>query len=460
MPKIQTACPNCGQPIVADVTQVIDIDQEPQLKEKLLSGGLNIAQCQHCGFQGQLPVPLVYHDSEKELLLTFNPPDPNLSMEERERKMAPLLKEVTDNLPPEKRKGYLFQPQSMMSMDSLIKNVLKADGVTEEMMEDQQKKVNLLQRLLSVEGETQIEIIQQNQELIDEEFFAIFSQLAQRLIASQDEGVIQKVQDLQDHLLQETDVGQRIKRESEEIEKARASLEKLGQNLTREKLLDLVAQAPNEERVRALASLARPAMDYAFFQRFTERIENAEAEERKTLVNRRNVLLKVTKEIDQQVEARLSSAREKIDQIAEAENISESVMNNISFVDEFFVQALSSEIEKAKQEKDDQRLEKLQKIFTVIEEMSTPAEFKVIDELLEVADDEAALTEMIRQKRDQLTDEFMGNLTNILNQVEQRVQELEGEEKARQEDVLQRLEKVHSKVLKQSMESKFKGEGS
>lgn len=145
MPKIQTSCPNCKQPLIADVHQVIDANENPQLKELLLAGGLNMAQCQVCGFQGQLPVPLVYHDREKELLLTFTPPEAGKTMEEKERTLAPLLKQITESLKPEERKGYLFQPQAMLTMNSLVKNVLKADGITEEMIEAQQEQMRLLE---------------------------------------------------------------------------------------------------------------------------------------------------------------------------------------------------------------------------------------------------------------------------------------------------------------------------
>ncbi len=67
MPKIQTSCPNCQQPIIAEIQQVIDVGRNPQAKDLILSGELNMALCQVCGFQGQLPVPVVYHDAEKEL---------------------------------------------------------------------------------------------------------------------------------------------------------------------------------------------------------------------------------------------------------------------------------------------------------------------------------------------------------------------------------------------------------
>lgn len=149
MPKIQTSCPNCKQPIIAEIQQVIDVGKNPGLKEALLAGGINFAQCQVCGFQGQIPVPIVYHDAKKELLYTFSPPDANKTMVEKETALAPLLKKIIDNVTPEERKGYFFQPQAMLSMESLVKNILLEDGITEEMINDQQKKIKLLDTLLT-----------------------------------------------------------------------------------------------------------------------------------------------------------------------------------------------------------------------------------------------------------------------------------------------------------------------
>ena len=458
MPKVQAQCPNCQQPIAVEVTQVIDVGKNPQLKQKLLSGSMNIIQCPHCGFQGQLPTPMVYHDPDKELLLTYNPPEAGLSMEERERKMAPLLKKVTQELPPEERKGYLFQPQTMMSMESLVKRVLKEDGITEEDIEDQEQKVRLLQKLLSKDGKELEEIIQENEDMIDREFFMIFSQIAQRLVATQNEENVKKIQELQESLLDNTEIGRQIRKESQELEKARSDLERIGQNLTRNTLLEMIEKATNKERVKALASLARPAMDYQFFQMFTEKIEQLEGEERKSLIEKRNVLLKLTKEIDQQIEDRISQAKEILDTIIKADPIKKGVMENISYIDEFFIQALTSEIELAKKEDNKERLERLQEVLSTIEEISTPAEFKLIDELLEAADNDEKLEQKISLHSEEITEEFMDNLTNILNQVEERKKELTGSDKEKQEDVLERLEKVHQKVLKASMEKKFKAD--
>ena len=305
MARIQTSCPNCSQPLVAEIFQVIDVSKDRQLKEVLLAGGLNFAQCQVCGFQGQLPVPLVYHDKEKELLLTFSPPDTTKTMEQKEAAMAPLLKQIIDNLEVKDRKGYLFQPQTMLTMNNLVKNVLLADGITEEMIQSQQDKMKLLDTLFSQEEEQIRKTVQENNANIDREFFAIFAEIAQRILSSQDEAAAGKVKTVQDILMAESDIGKEILAETIEIQAATKSLEALGDNLTRASLLELVISAPNLERVKALAGLVRPAMDYEFFQTFTERIEKTDDKHRKDLIEKRNLILKVTQEIDAQVELRI-----------------------------------------------------------------------------------------------------------------------------------------------------------
>ncbi len=50
MPQTQTSCPRCRQPVVADITQLFDMNQDPTAKQKLLSGAFNLIQCQSCGY--------------------------------------------------------------------------------------------------------------------------------------------------------------------------------------------------------------------------------------------------------------------------------------------------------------------------------------------------------------------------------------------------------------------------
>jgi len=85
--------------------------------------------------------------------------------------MGPLIKQVTDRLPPEKRKGYLLSPRANLTYDSLMESILGKDGITPEMIKGQQERVQFLERLMQVTTkDVRTELIQQNEKIIDEQF--------------------------------------------------------------------------------------------------------------------------------------------------------------------------------------------------------------------------------------------------------------------------------------------------
>src|SRR4030042_525840 len=132
MPKTRINCPNCRQPIMADIDQLFEAGQDPTVKQKILSGSFNLASCPNCGFNGMIATPLVYHDPNKELLLTYFPPELGLAINEQERIIGPLITKVTNSLPQEKRKAYLLQPQAMFTLQTMLERILAADGITKE----------------------------------------------------------------------------------------------------------------------------------------------------------------------------------------------------------------------------------------------------------------------------------------------------------------------------------------
>jgi DNA-directed RNA polymerase subunit RPC12/RpoP len=52
MPRTRIACPNCRQPVEANINQLFDVGVDPTLKQIVLSGAINHIQCPHCGYQG------------------------------------------------------------------------------------------------------------------------------------------------------------------------------------------------------------------------------------------------------------------------------------------------------------------------------------------------------------------------------------------------------------------------
>lgn len=239
MPQTRTPCPRCRQPVLAEINQLFDVNADPEAKKRFLSGQFNLIHCPSCGYEGQVATPIVYHDPAKELLLTYFPPELGLPLNEQERIIGPLITRVTKNLPPEKRKAYLFRPQTVLTMQGLMERVLEGEGITHEMIQAQQQRLNLLQRLLSASSDAaRAEIIKQEESLIDESFFALSNQLLEASIADHDEQSAKALADLQKLLLESTEIGKNIQVQAKETEAAIKSLQEASKKgLTREKLL-------------------------------------------------------------------------------------------------------------------------------------------------------------------------------------------------------------------------------
>jgi hypothetical protein len=203
MPKTRINCPNCHQPVVADVEQLFDIGVDASAKSRLLSGATNMIRCSACGYQGNLATPVVYHDPQKELLLSFVPSELGLPMNEQERIIGPMINKVVSDLPQEKRKGYLFRPQTMLTFQGLIERILEADGITREMLQAQQQRMNLLQRLMEASSDdVRAEIAKQNDNLIDGDFFNLLRRIAEMAAMNGDRESTSQMSNLQKQLRQ------------------------------------------------------------------------------------------------------------------------------------------------------------------------------------------------------------------------------------------------------------------
>lgn len=420
MPQTQIQCPNCKQPVTADVQQLFDVNVDPQAKERLLGGAVNVVRCPHCGYQGNLATPLLYHDPAKEFLLTYFPPELNLPLEEQEKTIGPLIQRVVDNLKQEERKGYLFKPQQMFTYQTLIEKVLAGEGVTKEMLDAQKKRLDLLQRLLTLPEDSLDEVIKQEEELIDAEFFTLMNRLFQGGMASGDEATARKLSEVQNKLLEHSRFGRKLKQEAEEIEAARKSLEDAGEGLTREKLLNLlVAAADNEARLNALVSLARPGLDYVFFQQLSEKLDSVEGDEKIKLAKLREDLLEITSRIDQELQGRLKQAQANLEILLQVEDPGEALMQNPGVLDDFFLQALNQSLAKAQQEKEVERQAKLQTLLTTIQQLITPGyNPALLDELMEAPDDEAR-NQVIETHQEEITPEFVESLSGMLVQLQE-----------------------------------------
>ncbi len=449
MPKTQVNCPSCRQPVVVEVQQVFDVAEDSLAKQKLLSNSVNFLHCPFCGYQGMLALPIVYHDPNKELLLTFFPPDLKTPINEQEKQIGPLINRIIDRMPQEKRKAYLLQPQNMLTYQTLVEKVLEADGITKEMIEEQQKKVRLLERLLTTPKEDRVAIIKQEEDQFDLGFFSIFSSILQSVLDQGDEASKNELVELQQQLYENTKVGKELKQLSRETENALKSLQEAGkEGLTREKLLEVILNAKTDTEISTIVGLTHSGMDYVFFQLLSEKIEAASNDEEKhKLLDLREKLLKQIEEINNQIKTEMNKSKDNLERILQAENIEEEVTKNPEVINDFFIQNIQNEIAYARQKGDSERLNKLDQLMGVIEKYSAPLrQIKLLETMLEI-EDETALDKLIEEHQDELTDDFISLLNNVI---------AEYEKSAKDVNLLNKLKLIYRKVLRISMRAKIK----
>ena len=451
MPQTQIACPRCKQPITANVEQLFDVSADPGAKQRLLGGLSNMARCPHCGFEGRLATPIVYHDADKELLLTYFPAELAMPVTEQERLVGPMITQVTNRLAPEKRKAYLFKPVANLTYESMIETILGKDGITPEMIKAQQERLNLIDRLLAASGaDTRSQLIKDSAALVDEQFFILFSRLLQAGLGGGQEARAKQLAEVQEQLLNETEIGRRLKESAGELEAAAKSLQEAGPNLTREKLLELLIAAPNEARLKAYVSLARAGLDYVFFQTLTEKIEKAAGEEKKKLEALREKALDLVNDIDKQLEARYKQAQELIDRILAEEDVAKATQANLEAFTQDAVDIVQSLHRQASEKNDYARMGKLQKMIEVLQAASAPPpEVAFIEKLLEAPED--SVEKMLAANEALVNDAFMESLNGLVAQLNAQAEQGSAEAKK----LAPKLQSIYKTALKYSMKKKM-----
>lgn len=446
MPPAPTTirCPNCKSPIQAPIEQLLDVGRDPGAKARLLSGSLNRVRCPVCGFNGQVGSPLVYHDPDKELLLTFVPVELGLPQAEQERVIGALINQAIQGLPAERRKAYLFQPQPTLTLASLVERVLGADGITHEDLESQRGRLRLLEDLLRTEPDRVQAFVAEHDGELDEPFF----QLATLALDGTPEGEAREAALARlDAALEGSSTGKRLKARQDEVRAAVESLRQAGEGLTREKLLALFLEAPNADRVDALASLTRPALDYAFFQILSERIEAAAGEDKARLTGLRTRLLEVTQKIDQVQQARVEQSAAVLQALLEAQDLDPALRQVAPYIDELFLGLLRGNLQAARERGDGRTSERLEEIDRRVQALireSLPAGMRLAQQILE-SKDEAEAERLIDASLESLDEDFLGALLGTADRLEQSGESASAE----------KLRRLHRRALRASMKKKL-----
>lgn len=399
------SCPNCSAQFPTLVEQAFDVGQDPTAKHRFLQGHFNVAQCPQCGMQFRLTTPIVYHDPEKELLVTHVPVELNMAPNEKEKILGSLTRTIINALPNEARKGYLLQPRASLTLQGMLDLILEADGVTREMIEGQRAKVDLIRQMAEAGEDALPGLIETHDAEIDFPFFELLAALAQTAVQGGDVNTAQQLANLREQLLQHSSLGKETMAQAELIEKTAQELNELGDGLNREVLLERVlAASGNDAQVAALVTLARGLVDYEFVMQLTKHIEAASEADKPGLIATRELVLDTLNQIDATAKQRSQQAASLLQHLVQAPNLEEAVMRLLPELDDTFMAILAQNYEMAQQAKRDDLAERLRQIGDVIlkvMDQASPPEVRFVNMLLGQEDDDVAL-QIIKEQAGQL----------------------------------------------------------
>jgi hypothetical protein len=382
------------------VEQIFDVKDDPSAKARILNGIINIARCPHCGAQGAMNAPFLYHDPEKELALVYMPMEVGGDRQQREQTIGRLTRRVMDQLPSEERKAYLLQPEVFLTMDNLTKRILKEEGVTEEMLEEQRQKAELLQRMVGAASDEALEaMITANDGTIDETVFYMLTTNLELAQSAGKEQAAQRLRHVREKLLALSTEGQAIQARNE-------MLEALRDEPNRDKLLELLVQAKEKETREMLVAFGRPLLDYLFFQNLTSKIEAASgAEEKKRLTELRKEVLDIRDQLDKEAQALYGARAALLRDLLTSDNPEELARRRITEIDDAFLNVLGSNLQEAHRAENEDALNALREIWNVViglMEEAMPPELRLINRLT-AAEDEEEIERLLAENRNLVT---------------------------------------------------------
>jgi hypothetical protein len=390
-----------------------------------------------------MATPLLYHDPENELFMVHVPMEMNLPHEEQQRLIGQLVQEVMRSIPAEQRRGYMLQPQEIISYQTFIEKILETEGITPEVIARQREQSQLLQTLATASKDVVDELLKERADEIDETFFAMLHSLIEMAQEQDDEEQLLKLINLQARLYTDTEVGR-------ELEKRQSALRRLQKEarkkeaLTPEMLLDHVVQNMEDDAtVDALIAIGQQAFNYEFFSLLTERIEGAakahDKERAKQLTTLRERLLDLQRELQEQSRKVLQQATDTLQAILDAEDTKAAINANLGRIDDTFMYVLSAMIAQAQQEGRDNQVVALKEVQNLImeeAERQVPPEIRVVNKLLRAETEEAQRA---------VIEENLGLLSPRLVEVLDRLAD-ELSEDGGGDDVIERVRKIKAMV--------------
>jgi hypothetical protein len=341
-------CPSCAVRFNAPIENIIN-GQDLSLKSAFLQNRLNVIRCPQCGRVNPLSIPLLYYDLEKELAHVFLPNGLQMTTADQERIIGSLTNGLVNTMPQEQLKFYLLNPKPFLSMESMIKSILEADGITKEMFEAQKAKITLLEEFLKMSDEASLKAkVKDNDHLLDREFFEILTASMQAAQYEGNQAGAQALFALRAFLAQESSQG----------EQAVAAIDQeLGIVYLKNAsdLLNKLQNAKSDEEFEHWVANGHQLLDYQFFQTLTEQIDAAaqakDKAKEKELKALRTKILDTKGRQEEESQAALQKSAALLQEILRSETPQITLEENLEELDETFFALLSANIQEARRRK-------------------------------------------------------------------------------------------------------------
>src|SRR5262245_2170212 len=352
-------CPNCRTQFTAPVENIID-GQDPAKKSALLQGQLNLVQCPQCRAVFTALVPVLYYDLEKELAFVLVPPELHLSGPAQEKTIGSLTNTLINQLPTEQRKFYLFNPKLFLSLESLIKAILEAEGITEEVLQAQAARVKLIEDFLQSPDEATLkEKVKAHEAELDEDFFEVLTFYMQAAQMSGDQARAQTFFALRSLL------GKWSSRAKEAIAKIDAELG-LVVIQNQQELLERLLNAKDDREREALIASGHPMLDYAFFQQLTTKIDEAtqkkDTQTAQQLKELRTFILDTKAKHEEQSRVALEKAVNLLRAVLQSSQPDKVLQEKLDEIDEAFFFVLRTNIEEVRRKGQEETAKALEMI--------------------------------------------------------------------------------------------------
>ncbi|MBH28380.1 MAG: hypothetical protein CL789_04000 [Chloroflexi bacterium] len=308
----------------------------------------------------------------------------------------------------------------MFSIESMRTTILNEDGITNEMIEQQRSKMELIKTLISTPADMLPDLIKERDEELDDLFFQLLSAIKQSQPSDQPDSQTDILEQLEQQLLSHSTFGKRSQEYATALQKSAADLESIESKLTRENFLDLILSAPDDTHITCLVTLARPAADYEFFILLTDRLENSTPEDQAKLKHIRSLILETIQKIDQASQQKAEAAQSILASIIKSDNPKAKIEEHVKDIDQSIMLLLQQHIENAQSagNKDEEtNLLQIQAWLFEVLHQHAPPQLRFINELLALNTREEVI-EMAKARSNEFDKDILEIMKTVADQLQ------------------------------------------